>query len=142
MSALKDKAFSASPIQWLLTSDRGNLVMLLGFLVVIIIAPIAFFGSHQWWAQIFPPLFGVSAVMGVKYGSPMNWWVPYFGKTMFANMTKLADREHAGEDGAAIQREIEDWVKNCTKGRSWKVNSYAYRFLRKGDAAFFKLAWG
>lgn len=83
-----------------------------------------------------------SLFMYLKYGSPLNWWSPYFGHDVMANKRKIGEREQSGESSHAIQGEIETWVANCAKGRWVKINPYRYRFLRKGDAAFFKLAWG
>lgn len=83
-----------------------------------------------------------SLFMYLNCGSPLNWWSPYFGHDITANKRKIGEREQSGESSHSIQNEIEAWVKNCAKGRWVKINPYRYRFFRKGDAAFFKLAWG
>ena len=92
--------------------------------------------------RVSQPLFIAAFVMWIQLGSPLNWWRPFFGTLMEANQSKLEAREKAGEDPGVIQMEILGWVENCTKGRWIKVNPYTYKFLKKGDAAMFKLAWG
>lgn len=80
--------------------------------------------------------------MFMKYGSPLNWWQPFFGHDIKVNQDKIAEREAQGECSYAMQKEIFAWVEGCTKSRWARINPYKYRFLRKGDAAMFKLAWG
>lgn len=120
---------------------------MIGLLIISIGGPIYINyaeGGGSWWvlSQAVPPIATVSIIMGMKYGSPKNWWSPYFGHDVYVNKNKIAERERAGENPNEILKEIDAWVKNCAKGRSIQINGYRYRFLRKGDAAFFKLAWG
>lgn len=138
---------SFKPLQWLTNTGPGNLVILISLLLIFIAGPAWFSLTHlngSWWAltQVLPPLAAVCVMMGMRYGSPLNWWSPYFGTMMTVNFDKLSDRERAGEYPEAIQNEIAQWVANCSKGRYIKINPYRYQFLRKGDAMMFKLAWG
>ena len=147
MSELDRLGPSWAPLRWLTNTGPGNFVLLLGFLILIIGLPVLFgilngntalFGL----APALPVSVGVVIAMTMKCGNPLNWWSPFFGHDMDVNTVKIAEREQAGENPNEILKEIDAWVKNCTKGRYVQVNGFRYRFLRKGDAAFFKLAWG
>jgi len=80
--------------------------------------------------------------MWLQLGSPLNWWRPFFGVIIEADLTKIALREQAGERAEDIQNELRDWVEQMSKSRYFRLNSYAFKFLRKRDAAMFKLVWG
>ena len=83
-----------------------------------------------------------AVILGLLYGSPLNWWKPFFGLEMEANKLKLAERETKGESSETIQKEIKDWVKEMTSSRWIEINPYTYKFLKKSDAVIFKLTWG
>lgn len=89
----------------------------------------------------FPSL-AFSLLFYCEYGSPTNWWKPFFGIAMTVNKDKIIRREQSGEDSASIQLEINDWVAKMAKSRYYRINPYTYKFLRKGDAMMFKLTWG
>lgn len=72
------------------------------------------------------------------YGNPLNWWVVFTGIEMKINTEQYINR---GENMEELKVEIESWVKQMSKGRYYKVNPYKYLFLRKRDAAAFKLVW-
>lgn len=91
--------------------------------------------------QVLGPVAITVATMWSKLGNPLNWWVPFFGTSMTANKEKIAAREKAGEDAHQIHLELAQWVQECTRSRWYQTNPYTYKFLRKGDAAMFKLAW-
>jgi hypothetical protein len=75
-------------------------------------------------------------------GDPRKWWSYFVGTTVHANLLKLTEREQAGENSDALQEEIHQWVQSGTKGSWIRINPYTYKFLKKSDATFFKLAWG
>lgn len=135
------------PFYWLGNTPAGNLALLLGILAFLMAVPLCMglYGAGSLPVLILKssqPVFISAFVMWLQLGSPLNWWRPFFGTTMEADRKKLEVREKNGEQPDVIQKEIEGWVENCTKGRWVKLNPYTYKFLRKGDAAFFKLAWG
>lgn len=137
----------ARPVHWLGSTPSGNLALLLGVLLFLCSIPLVLgiYGAKSPWLialKVMQPLGICAFVMWLQLGSPLNWWRPFFGTTMHANKDKLALREQEGESPEAIQSEILAWVEGCAKGRWIKVNPYSYKFLRRGDAAFFKLAWG
>jgi hypothetical protein len=116
-------------------------------LAVVVSIPVFIFITDQHTnyltlLHVLPPLAVTCFMFSMKWGEPRNWWIPFYGIQMSANTKKLGERERAGEDPAAIQKEIRDWVASCTRSRSHRVNNYTYKFLRKGDAMMFKLAWG
>jgi len=92
--------------------------------------------------KIIQPIILVSIAMAIQLGSPLNWWRPFFGTIMEANRAKISLRELAGEKAEDIQNEIQSWVGHMSKSRYYRLNSYSYKFLRKRDAAMFKLVWG
>ena len=147
MSELDRLGPSWGPLRWLTNTGPGNFALLSSILVILLGAPVAFamLRGDSWYlglSSAVPVLMGAIVGMSLKCGHPLNWWTPFFGHTVTANTDRLALREQNGESSAAIQAEIQAWVDNCAKGRSWKVNPYRFKFIRKGDAAFFKLAWG
>lgn len=129
---------SWKPLRWLTCTGPGNLALIFAVLAIIAFVPLLKVGA--WWPAV-SGFIAAAAIMWFNYGNPLNWWQPFFGITMYADLPKIAAREQKGESGEEIQQELLGWVKTCTKGRWVMINPYAFRFLNKGDAAMFKLAW-
>lgn len=147
MNKQRGPVWYKNPWSWLTETQSGLLLVVL----MIILGPLigtAFANRHDLSLDghtIFKALFGALAVMVVMYaqlGSPLNWWHPFFGHVMTVNKDKIARREQAGETAGAVQQEIRDWVKEMAKTAYYEQNPYSYKFLKKADAAMFKLAWG
>lgn len=125
----------------------GNFVLLMSILLTLSGVPLlSGLAKHdKGWLiaiRVVQPILICSFIMFSQLGSPLNWWRPFFGTLQEANRERLAERERQGEEPEKIQVEIERWVLTSAKGRFIRVNPYTYKFLRKGDAMFFKLAWG
>lgn len=125
----------------------GNAIILANILLVL--AGVAALISNMmnltiWWAllHLFIMLVLFCGVFGIGIDTLLHWWSPFFGNDVHVNLKKITEREQAGESPDLIQSEIAEWVKSCAKGSWVAINPYRYRFLSKGDAAFFKLAWG
>ena len=98
-----------------------------------------------WWQSLgraAAPSILYPICMAYFFGWPTNWWKAYFGQTVRVNITRIIKREQAGENSDEIQEEILQWVKGSTKGRWEKITPFAYKFRKRQDAVFFKLAWG
>lgn len=118
-------------------------IVLTGCLAIPLILVVST-GNDIWWqmSKLAPPLQVWLIFMYARYGSMTNWWAMMTGYDVKVNRDKISDQERQGESAEAIRHSIAHWADNCAKGRWVIVNPYRYRFLRKGDAAFFKLAWG
>lgn len=120
---------SWAPLRWLTNTGAGNFVLSISVLLLVSLSPAVFLLRDGLTPYMFVPgaIVIASACMALfmRFGSPLNWWYPYFGTRMKANAKKIAE-----------------WVKTCSKSRWYKENPYTYVFLRKGDAMMFKLAWG
>jgi hypothetical protein len=146
MNKQRGPAFFRYPILWLSETPKGNLSLLL-LAVIVPACAVVFFDLRDasldvWTAIKASTSFGVAAwAMWANFGPPINWWKPFFGVEMRANREKIARREQSGESAKGIQLELEAWVQEMATSRWYKTNPYTYKFLRKADAAMFKLAW-
>lgn len=66
--------------------------------------------------------------------NPLTWWSVWLGTSIKVNGKRLPD-------GTKVE-DIQAWLGECVKGAYLKENATQYRFLRKRDAAMFKLTWG
>lgn len=116
-------------------------------LVVSVVLPLLLYFSTSnsyWWhmIQISPAIFFTLLILHNRYGHMTNWWSIFVGHDIKVNRQKIAEREAVGESSDRIRKEIAEWAGNCCRGSWVIVNPYHYRFMKKGDASFFKLAWG
>jgi len=147
MNKPKGPVWYKEPVKWLFESQEGYLLLF----ILVATAPLCwalwegFRDASLGRATVFRGsigIVGVAGAMWLQMGNPLNWWQPFFGQQMTVNKDKIARREQSGETAGAVQQEIRDWVKEMAKSRFYELNPYTYKFLKKADAAMFKLAWG
>jgi hypothetical protein len=78
--------------------------------------------------------------LACSHGHPKNWWSPFFGIEMVVNIDRLAGTIVANKS-YDVKQEVKDWVSSMSSGPYVQINPFKYKFLRKRDAAAFKLAW-
>lgn len=145
MTKPSDLVWYKNPLRWLTETNHGTFVLWIMVTPLLVALPwLTYDGKTAMWllvVQASTPVLFMALMLWSQFGSPVNWWVPFFGTRIKVNKTKIIQREQKGESSDAIHAEIAQWVKGMTRS-SYMRNPYEYQFLRKKDAAMFKLAWG
>lgn len=133
---------------WLMSSGPGNLVL---YISMFVIAGGVIILCHDGrdlssWAGLIA-VFALSCmIFSMQYGSPMNWWQPFFGTDIVIDpddhIKKRTNLLNISAFGIAdFNGEVDSWLKDSGIKRYARINHRRYRFLYKKDAARFKLAW-
>jgi hypothetical protein len=76
--------------------------------------------------------------MHQRWGHPKYWWAEFWG----ISISFERSFRQSGLDYESFRKQLDEWLEITKPGLFVQQPGHSFLFLRKKNAAIFKLAWG